>query len=74
MKIPRFQVVPAPGTDTDAGAWRSLALTVADQAVGPTDRPPITVAVFLLPALLAEEFQRQMALLNDVMDVEESRT
>lgn len=68
--IPRFRVSPTPGTDTDAGAWRTLSLDVEDG--GPPGHP-VSMALFLLPAELAEEFQRQMALLNDVLDLETGR-
>lgn len=64
--IPRFRVSPTPGTETDQGAWRSLSLVAEDSPRG----MPLIVASFILPAALAEEFQRQVALLNDVLDVE----
>jgi hypothetical protein len=66
---PRFRVAPTPGTEGDAGAWRSLSLVAED---GPR-ATPLIVASFILPEELAEEFTRQMGLLNDVLDLEEPR-
>lgn len=70
MRSPRFRVMPAPGTDSPAGAWRSVSLTVEDGTAAAPATHPLTVATFLLPAPLADELQRQVRLLNDVLDVE----
>lgn len=64
---PRFRVSPTPGTESDTGDWRALSMVVEDSPRA----TPLIVASFILPADLAEEFQRQMAILNDVLDVEE---
>ncbi|MEV0151565.1 hypothetical protein AB0H64_42065 [Nonomuraea sp. NPDC050733] len=64
---PRFRVNPTPGTETDAGAWRTLSLVVED---GGPPWHPVAMATFLLPGPLADELQRQVALLNDVLDLE----
>jgi hypothetical protein len=67
--IPRFRVSPVMETDQSADAWGTLSLT-AEEVPG----HPVQVAMFLLPGYLAEEFTRQMMLLNDVLDVEDGRT
>lgn len=69
--IPRFRVSPTPGTDADTGPWRTLSMVVENDGI--PHATPLIVASFILPAELADELQRQVALLNDVLDLEESR-
>lgn len=70
MRSPRFRVILEPILDTTAGARRSVSLTVEDGTPAAPATHPLTVATLLLPAELADELQRQVALLNDVLDVE----
>lgn len=69
MRSPRFRVIPAPGTDS----WRTLYLTVEDDTAAAPARHPLTVATFLLPTDLAVELERQVRLMNDVLDVEQAQ-
>lgn len=73
MRSPRFRVIPAPGTDSPAGAWRSVSLTVEDDTPAAPATHPLTVATFLLPTDLAVELERQVRLMNDVLDVEQAQ-
>lgn len=64
--IPRFQVKPLAAS-TDPDAWARLGLFVERD----TDHP-LLVATALLPPDVAAELVRQVALMNDAVDLEES--
>lgn len=55
------------GDDPDPDAWQRLGLYVEHY----DEAPRVLVATALLPPVMAMEYRRQMALLNDVLDVEE---
>ncbi|HEU4752243.1 MAG TPA: hypothetical protein VFU47_03970 [Armatimonadota bacterium] len=70
MAQPRFRVesLGQSSDPTDPGAWRRLGLYVEEYG----DGTRAMVCTVLLPPELAEEYRRQMALLNDVLDLEEA--
>jgi hypothetical protein len=65
--VTRFRVERFGPEAADPDDWERLGLSVERD----TDSP-ILVASMLMPPEEAAEFRRQMALLNDVLDVEET--
>ncbi|MFI7042637.1 hypothetical protein ACIBI0_38670 [Microbispora rosea] len=66
---PRFRVetLGQSKDSDDPGAWVRLGMYVEHYE----DAPRALVSTVLLPPELAEAYRRQMALLNDVLDLEE---